>query len=286
MRLAFTKMQGCGNDFVVCESLSRLPKLSARRIRQLADRRFGIGFDQMLMVEPPLTPSSDFGLAIYNSDGSAAAHCGNGARCAARFVLDTKLTHKQILAWDLVTGGASSEAFTTRQISAEVFEVEMGVPSFEADAVPLRSDQGLSRTGEYTWAVSAQGQQVEFTPLNLGNPHAVIMVRDANGAPVDSLGTALGSHHAFPDGVNVGFCEPKDRNTLRLRVHERGVGETLACGSGACAAAAAAFVLGKVDNSVALEVPGGKLEVEWQGPGHGITLSGPAKVSFRGEIDF
>lgn len=285
MRLAFTKMQGCGNDFVICESLSRPLKLSARSIRKLADRRFGVGFDQMLIVEPPLSASSDFGLAIYNSDGSAAAHCGNGARCAARFVLDTKLTHKRHLAWDIVTGGDSSNTFTTAQISAEVFEVDMGVPRFQAEKVPLQLGDGLNQVGEYTWAVRAQGKQVEFTPLHLGNPHAVIMVRDVSSAPVDSLGAALASHQAFPEGVNVGFCESKDSRTLELRVFERGAGETLACGSGACAAAAAAFVLGKADASVTLRAAGGELQVEWQGPGTSITLKGPAQVSFRGELD-
>ncbi len=285
MRLSFTKMQGCGNDFVVCEGLSRPLKLSANRIRNLADRRFGIGFDQLLIVEPPLSDSSDFGLAIFNSDGSAAAHCGNGARCAARFVLDAKLTHKQILAWDLVTGGESSDAFATRQISADEFEVEMGVPSFDAEVVPLGPEAGLRQVGEYTWALSVQGKQIEFTALNLGNPHAVLMVRDVSSAPVDSLGAVLASHQAFPEGANIGFCESKDRNSLRLRVYERGAGETLACGSGACAATAAAFVLGKVDASVALTLPGGRLQVQWRGPSHNITLRGAAEVSFHGQLE-
>lgn len=285
MKLAFTKMQGCGNDFVLCEGLSRPLKLSASSIRQLADRRFGIGFDQMLIVEPPLRPSSDFGLAIYNSDGSAAAHCGNGARCAARFVLDAKLTRKQSLAWDLVTGGAPSRMFATRQLSARDYEVEMGVPSFNAGDMELGPSQGLCQVGEYTWALPINDNEVEFTPVNLGNPHAVIMVRDADSAPVGTFGAAIGSHQAFPEGVNVGFCEIKDAQSLKLRVYERGAGETLACGSGACAAAAAATLLGKVSAPVVLNVRGGRLQVEWGGLGEGILLRGPAEVSFRGVLD-
>ncbi len=285
MKLAFTKMQGCGNDFVVCEGLSRPLKLSASKVSRLADRRFGVGFDQMLIIEPPLRPSSDFGLAIYNSDGSSAAHCGNGARCAAHFVLDNKLTQAQNLTWDLVTGGAVCGAFVTKQVSAKDFEVEMGVPRFETEEIPMQPSEDLLKVDDYTWALPIKGDQVKFTPLNLGNPHAVIMVEAVGSAPVERLGPSLGGHQAFPQGINVGFCETPDRNTLRLRVYERGAGETLACGSGACAAAAAAAMLGKVDERVLLEMPGGKLQVAWQGPGHPMTLKGPTEVSFRGQLD-
>lgn len=286
MKLAFSKMQGCGNDFVVCEGLSRPLKPSAHKIRRLADRRFGIGFDQLLIIEPPLRPSSDFGLAIYNSDGSSAAHCGNGARCAARFVLDNKLTQAQHLTWDLVTEGAACRAFVSKQISAKDFEVEMGIPSFKVEKIPMRPGEDLKKIDDQTWAVPTKADQVEFTPVNLGNPHAVIMVKDLGSAPVERLGPHLGCHQAFPEGVNVGFCELQERGRISVRVYERGAGETLACGSGACAAAAAARMLGKVNAKVEVEMPGGKLQVAWQGPGHPITLQGPAEISFRGLLEF
>ncbi len=284
MKLAFTKMQGCGNDFVVCQALTRPVTLPPERIAGLAHRRFGIGFDQWLMIEPPLRPSSDFGLSIFNSDGSAAAHCGNGARCAARFVLDNKLTHKPHLTWDLVTGSADAGTFTTTQCSAHMFRVEMGVPRFDAERIPLQQTAGVTRIGEHQWSITIEDEDIAFTAVNLGNPHAVIMVENLASAPVATRGEALAYHPAFPEGVNVGFCQWLGQDRLGLRVHERGVGETLACGSGACAAAVAAGLLGRVGSHVVLNLPGGTLEVGWPGPGHSISLTGPTEVSFRGQL--
>ncbi len=262
-------MHGCGNDFLVCEALSRPIKLAAAEIRRLADRHFSIGFDQLLLIEPPLRPSSDFALAIYNSDGSEAGHCGNGARCVARFVFDQNLSHKPMLTWDIVAGDAPAGCFVTKRLSEASFEVQLGVPGFSIDAMPLALQADARQIGEFLFATDA----LEFTPVHIGNPHAVVMVADMDAALVDGVA-----------GVNVGFCQVIDRRHLRLRVFERGVGETLACGSGACAAAAAARILGKTDAIVSLEMPGGNLQVEWQGQGAMMQLRGPAEVSFRGSL--
>ncbi len=262
-------MHGCGNDFLVCEALSRPINLEAGEIQRLADRHFGVGFDQLLLIEPPLRPTSDFALAIYNSDGLAAGHCGNGARCVARFVFDQNFSHKPILAWDIVVHDASAGCFVTKRLSETDFEVEVGMPSFSIDTMPSALQTDARQIGAFLFATDA----LEFTPVHLGNPHAVVMVADVGATLIDGI-----------EGVNVGFCQVVDRGHLKLRVFERGVGETLACGSGACAAAAAARILGKTDAIVSLEMRGGNVQVEWQGQGAMIQLRGPAEVSFRGSL--
>ena len=284
MRTRFTKMHGCGNDFAVFEGLSREVKFDAQRIRKLADRRFGVGFDQLLVVEPPLRPSSDFALAIYNADGSPAAHCGNGARCAAQFALDNALTTKETLAWDLAADDARVNGFSTRQVGPNQFEVHMGVPSLDPREIPFRANEAEAGSSKHTWTLEVDSERIDFVPIGLGNPHAVVLVEDIDSAPVQRLGAAFAQHPAFPEGVNLGFCQPQDAEDLRLRVFERGVGETLACGSGACAAAAACKLLGRTNNRVRVRLPGGSLEVEWQGEGHELLLTGPAATSFRGQL--
>ena len=274
MKLKFAKMHGCGNDFLVCEAMSRPLTLAAARIRELGDRHFGVGFDQLLMIEPPLEPDSDFGLAIFNSDGSPAGHCGNGARCVARLVFDDKLTHKHALKWDIISGDALTGSFVTRRLAENSFEVEVGVPRVSIETAPPALKTRARQVDEFIWSAG----DVEFTPVSLGNPHAVVMVKDASRAEVTRIAGIL-------EGVNVGFCQTVSRQRLKLRVHERGAGETLACGSGACAAAAAAIVLGRAGASVLLEVAGGELQVEWPGPEEMIRLRGPAELSFRGSLD-
>lgn len=278
-------MQGCGNDFVVIESLSREVKIRASQVKRLADRRFGIGFDQLLLIEPPLRATSDFALAIYNSDGSPAAHCGNGFRCAARFTLDNKLTLKEQLIWDLTTGNKSDAPIATRKLASGLFQVCMGVPSFEPSQVPFSPDGGLTKVGDHTWKLELDHEAIEFVPVGLGNPHAVVMVRDISHTEVERIGAGLGQYSAFPEGVNVGFCQRQDNNSLALRVFERGVGETLACGSGACAAASVSHLLGETGEEVRVELPGGTLRVGWKGEGAEILLSGPAETSFCGRVE-
>ena len=273
MRLAFSKMHGCGNDFLVCEALSRPLRLDTEQIRRLADRHFGVGFDQLLLIEPPLDPSSDFALAIFNSDGSPAEHCGNGARCVARFVLDRRFTHKQVLTWDVISRQGAGRRFVTRQLDDDRFDVEMGVPDFSAGKVPEPIKALARQISELVWTTEA----LEFTPVNLGNAHVVVMVEDLHEAGVNLTAKLV-------ESANVGFCQTVDHGRLKLRVFERGVGETLACGSGACAAAAVAQRLGKVGTKVLLDVPGGELEVEWRGVGTMIHLRGPAQLSFRGSL--
>lgn len=277
-------MQGCGNDFAVIESLSRVVNIQAAQVRRLADRRFGIGFDQLLVIEPPLRPTSDFALAIYNSDGSPAANCGNGLRCAARFTLDNKLTSKDQLNWDLATGNKFDAAIATRNLGSGHFEVRMGVPKFEPSNVPFLPDKGANEVGNHTWKLELECEEIEFVPVGLGNPHAVIMVQDTSLAEVERIGAGLAHHGAFPESVNVGFCQRKDEYSLVLRVFERGVGETLACGSGACAAASACHLLGEAGDEVRVELPGGTLRVGWKGEGTEILLSGPAETSFCGQV--
>ena len=272
MRLEFLKMHGCGNDFLVCDTLHRPFALEPSRIRQLAHRHFGVGFDQLLVIEPPLCATSDFALAIYNCDGSNAGHCGNGARCVARYVLERKLTHKHRLTWDLVTGEEPSRTFVTKRLTESTFEADMGVPVCSIESMPLGLRNKARQLDAFRWTVAANDGEVTFTPISLGNPHAVVMVEDLSDVE-DRL-----------DEVNLGFCQPIDRQTLKLRVIERGVGETLACGSGACAATAAARLLANVDTEVRIELPGGTLEVEWRGPGHSALLRGSAEVSFRGTL--
>lgn len=267
VRLSFSKMHGCGNDFLVCEALSRPVTLEATTIKRLADRHFGVGFDQLLLIEPPLRPKSDFALAIYNSDGSQAGHCGNGARCVARFVFDNAFSHKQALTWDVASEDGPLDCFVTRRHSEASFTVEMGVPSFSIEKMPSALRADARQAGEFLFVIDT----AEFTPVHLGNLHAVFMVDNTDTALVDGI-----------EGVNAGYCQVIDREHLKLRVFERGVGETLACGSGACAAAAAAHILGRTDASVSIDVPGGMLEVDWRGTGTTIELRGPAQTCFRG----
>ena len=278
MKLTFTKMHGLGNDFAVVDLLTQRAKLSPAQIAALADRHRGIGFDQLLAVEPPQGPEADFRYRIFNTDGSEAEQCGNGARCFARFVVERGLTKKQTLVLEVPRGTITA----TLQDQGWV-EVDMGSPSFALDAFPVTLGSRAEAQGLSLEMATDAGPAV-LTLVSMGNPHGVIFVPSVVDAPVAALGAALQAHEAFPESLNVGFCEIVDRKRLRLRVYERGVGETQACGSGACAAMAAAREQGWVGDEVTVSLSGGELRLRWQGPGSPLMMAGPTAFAYEGQV--
>ena len=278
MKLSFTKMHGLGNDFAVVDLLTQRAKLTPAQIAVLADRHRGIGFDQLLAVEPPQRPEADFRYRIFNTDGSEAEQCGNGARCFARFVVERGLTKKQTLVLEVPRGTITA----TLQDQGWV-EVDMGSPSFALDAFPVTLGPRAEAQGLSLEMATDAGPAV-LTLVSMGNPHGVIFVPSVVDAPVAALGAALQAHEAFPESLNVGFCEIVDRKRLRLRVYERGVGETQACGSGACAALAAAREQGWVGDEVTVSRSGGELRLRWQGPGSPLMMAGPTAFAYEGQV--
>ncbi len=278
MKLSFTKMHGLGNDFAVVDLLTQRAKLTPAQIAVLADRHRGIGFDQLLAVEPPRRPEADFRYRIFNTDGSEAEQCGNGARCFARFVVERGLTKKQTLVLEVPRGTITA----TLQDEGWV-EVDMGAPSFALDAFPVTLGARAEAQGLSLELATDAGPAV-LTLVSMGNPHGVIFVPSVVDAPVANLGAALQAHEAFPESLNVGFCEIVDRKRLRLRVYERGVGETQACGSGACAAMAAAREQGWVGDEVTVSLSGGELRLRWQGPGSPLMMAGPTAFAYEGQV--
>ena len=274
MLLKFTKMHGAGNDFVVIDLISQRYKLRPRDVRMLADRHFGVGCDQVLVVEPPTTPQVDFNYRIYNADGNEVEQCGNGARCFARFVLEKKLTNKRVISVQTAAG-----VIELRMRNRQDVEVDMGIPEFEPQAVPFKA---AARAASYSLLVD--GKSVEVGVLSMGNPHAVLRVASTADAPVAQLGPLIEAHPDFPGRVNVGFMEVVSEQTIRLRVFERGVGETLACGTGACAAVVYGISQGWLRDVVTVELPGGKLSIAWAGPGQPVIMTGPTEVVFEGSI--
>jgi diaminopimelate epimerase len=274
MLLRFTKMQGLGNDFVVIDLITQRFKIKPHHIRKIANRHFGIGCDQVLLVEIPSQPDVDFRYRIYNAEGSEVEQCGNGARCFARFVRDKKLTGKNIIKVETLAGILELELTENRQV-----KVDMGQPILDPKRIPFQAEQQQAQyelyIGEQCWQVGA---------VSMGNPHVVLTVDNLDQAPVDTLGPLIERHSRFPQRVNVGFCQYIDRANMRLRVFERGVGETLACGTGACAAVVSGIVQGRLDNSVTVSLPGGDLNVQWQGPGEPVIMTGPAATVFEGQI--
>lgn len=272
--IAFSKMHGLGNDFVVIDAIRQSIRLTPGEIQRLADRHLGIGFDQLLLVETPVNPEADFFYRIFNADGTEAEQCGNGARCFALFVRDQGLTDKSQLVLETRSGlvRASLE-------DANLVSVEMGVPDFDPAALPFEAGTGVA-----PYPLEAAGHAVELHVVSMGNPHAVMRVDDVETAPVAELGGAIAVHERFPRGVNVGFLEVLDEAHVRLRVFERGSGETLACGSGACAAVAVGRVTGLLGERVLVELPGGRLLVEWPGEGEPVRMTGPAIHVFEGKI--
>ncbi len=274
MKFEFTKMHGLGNDFMVINQVTQNVELSPDMIRAWADRHTGIGFDQLLLVSPPSSPDVDFNYRIFNADGSEVEQCGNGARCFARFVYDKKLTSKNVIPVETASG-----RIQLRLEQNGLVTVNMGEPRFEPAQIPLQADH---RQSHYSFDVD--GDVVELACVSMGNPHGVLQVYSVDAAPVEKLGPKLEAHPLFPNKANIGFCEVVDRDHLKLRVFERGVGETQACGTGACAAAVVNIAAGRVNNKVSVTLPGGALEIEWQGEGHPVLMTGPATTVYEGII--
>jgi len=274
MLLHFTKMQGLGNDFMVVDLVTQRSRLTDEQIRLLADRRFGIGFDQLLVVEPPRDPEMDFRYRIYNADGSEVENCGNGARCFARFVRDQRLTHKHQIHVETAGGPLTLGVQADGQVS-----VDMGAPRFAPAALPFEADEDLA-----VHTLEVAGERLEAGVVSMGNPHVVLCVDDVDQAPVARLGPALEHHPRFPRRVNVGFMQVVTPHAIRLRVHERGSGETLACGTGACAAVACGIRQGRLESPVSVHLPGGELHIEWAGDDTSLIMTGPAERVFDGRV--
>jgi diaminopimelate epimerase len=275
MRTPFTKMHGLGNDFVIFDATRQALALTPERIRRLADRHFGVGCDQVLLVEPPTRAGTDFHYRIFNSDGGEVEQCGNGARCFARFVRDRGLTGKNEIVVETAAG-----VIIPRLESDGRVTVNMGVPQFEPAQVPF---QAPARAPLYPLEID--GVTVELSVLALGNPHAVQLVADVDRAPVTSQGPKLEHHPRFPRRVNAGYLQVLDRGHVRLRVWERGAGETLACGSGACAAVVAGRTRGLLDATVEVSLTGGGLTIRWAGEGEPVWMTGPAVTVYEGSIE-
>jgi diaminopimelate epimerase len=286
MQLHFTKMQGAGNDFVVLDETRHLLGLTTSQYRHLADRHFGVGADQILCVRPAPGPEVDFEYVIHNADGQEVEHCGNGARCFFQFVREHGLTTK-----DVVRVRTLNRVLTLQRNSDGLVTVEMGVPEFSLPGVPFDAS-GLEPRRVYAgekWPLdlTVQGHVVTVfvTVLSMGNPHAVLIVDDVATAPVAVQGPLIEQHARFPRRVNAGFMQILGRSHIRLRVYERGAGETLACGTGACAAVVSGIRLGLLDARVDVETRGGRLAVAWDGEGSPVHLSGPAVTVFSGDMD-
>ncbi len=274
MILQFTKMHGAGNDFVMIDLVSQRGRLRRRDIRHIADRHFGIGCDQVLVVEPPGNPDVDFRYRIYNADGEEVEQCGNGARCFARFVRDRRLTAKRHIRVETHAGILELRVKDRHQV-----EVSMGVPVLAPVDVPITAD---ARSDDYP--VEVAGETLRVGAVSMGNPHAILRVDDVDEAPVATLGPAIESHAAFPERANAGFMQVCSPDEIRLRVFERGVGETLACGSGACAAVVHGRLRGWLSETVSVHLPGGILSVSWSGEGQPVMMTGPTAVVFEGSI--
>jgi diaminopimelate epimerase len=275
MRVRFTKMHGLGNDFVVLDAVRQPIDLTPAQARLLADRHFGVGCDQILVVEKAARPDADFRYRIFNADGGEVEQCGNGARCFVRFVHEKGLTAKRAIRVETKGG-----LIVPRLEDDGLVTVDMGVPRFEPSQVPFVTESDALvqplRLGQDT---------VDITALSMGNPHAVQVVDDVDTAPVAEQGPLIENHPRFPQRANAGFMQVLDRHAIRLRVFERGAGETLACGSGACAAAVAGIARGLLDSPVRVTMRGGELAIAWAGPGQPVSMTGPAVTVFEGEID-
>ena len=274
MIINFTKMHGLGNDFMVIDAINQQLELTAPIIQQLADRRFGIGFDQLLLVEKPRTDAAEFLYRIYNADGSEVEQCGNGARCFARFVTEKGLTTSKVIPVETSSGLIKLDV-----LENDLVEVDMGAPVFEPSALPFTADEAAD-----VYTLDVDGETIELGAVSMGNPHAVVRVNDIDNAPVEQLGPLLESHSRFPNRVNVGFMQVLDRGHIKLRVFERGAGETLACGTGACAAVVSGIQRGWLDQEVEVSLAGGQLNIHWQGNGSPVLMTGSATTVYEGQI--
>ena len=280
--LPFTKMQGAGNDVIVLNAMHGLPVLRSEHFCALGDRRYGIGCDQILIVAPPQNPANDFSYRIANNDGSEVEHCGNGARCFMRYVREMGLTQKRQVRVEIATG----VIILIEHESGEI-EVNMGPPRFDAVSLPF-IPIGLTHTempnGHQVFELNVDNTRLQIGIVSVGNPHAVQLVTDIDAAPVTTQGPAIELHPAFPNRVNVPYVQVLDRNTIKLRVWERGAGETLACGTGTCAAVVSAISRGVVDSPVRVLARGGELHIVWAGAGSDVMMRGPAVTVFTGSI--
>jgi diaminopimelate epimerase len=275
MRIDFTKMHGLGNDFIVLDAPASATLPAAATWRRLADRHTGIGFDQALILQPPVRPGTVVYYRVFNADGGEVEQCGNGARCVAELLRQRGLAHDGDLRLDSPSGVIDARVVAPGRIS-----VNMGVPDFAPRALPFDAPAEAA-----TYTLEVAGERLEISAVSLGNPHAVLRVAAVEAAPVERIGRALQSHPRFPARVNVGFMQVVDAGHIRLRVYERGVGETRACGTGACAAVAIGRNLGLLGSEVRVQLPGGALDIRWEGPGQALWMTGPAEVAFEGHAD-
>jgi diaminopimelate epimerase len=271
--LRFTKMHGCGNDFVVLDGVRQHVALTREQIRRLADRRFGVGCDQVLVVERAMRPEADFRYRIFNADGGEVEQCGNGARCFVKFVRDEGLTDKRTIRVETAGGPIEPSLGVDGEVT-----VDMGAPRFDPSSIPFAADAPAVAT-----TLDIDGEPIDVSVLSMGNPHAVQVVVDVDAAAVATQGPRIERHRRFANGVNAGYMQVVDRANIRLRVWERGVGETLACGTGACAAVVAGMRRGLLDSPVRVQTRGGALTIEWRGDGHPVRMTGPAVTTFVGE---
>jgi diaminopimelate epimerase len=274
--LKFSKMHGLGNDFMVIDAITQQVELSTSQIQFLADRQFGIGFDQLLMVEKPTLENVDFRYRIFNADGSEVEQCGNGVRCFARFVRQQQFSDKDRIAVET----ASGVVFPTIQANGNV-TVDMGLPRFDPQQVPFQVEQQA-----VTYSINVSGESIDFGVVSMGNPHAVMVVNDVKTAEVERIGPLVERHEQFPQRVNVGFMEIVNKNAIKLRVFERGSGETLACGTGACAAVVTGIKRGLLAREVNVTLPGGELLIAWPDDNSPVWMTGPAEHVFDGEISW
>ncbi|WP_312601016.1 MULTISPECIES: diaminopimelate epimerase [Pseudomonas] len=274
MLLRFTKMHGLGNDFMVLDLISQHAHIQPKHARQWGDRHTGVGFDQLLIVETPSNPDVDFRYRIFNSDGSEVEQCGNGARCFARFVFDKRLTVKKVIKVETKGGIIELRLRNDNQVT-----VDMGAPRLEPRQIPFEADAEA-----ISYPVQIEGRTVELAAVSMGNPHGVLRVDNVDTAPVHELGPKLEHHPRFPNRANIGFLQVIDEHRARLRVWERGAGETQACGTGACAAVVAGIRQGWLNSPVQIELPGGLLDIEWAGPGKPVLMTGPAVRVYEGQV--
>ncbi|NGN99665.1 diaminopimelate epimerase [Grimontia sp. S25] len=274
MQIQFSKMHGLGNDFMVVDCVTQNAYFSPDMIRRLADRNTGVGFDQLLVVEPPYDPESDFHYRIFNADSSEVEQCGNGARCFARFVRMKGLTNKNQI--QVSTKGGK---MILKMDSDELVTANMGEPIWAPSKIPFRAN-----AEEKTYILRVEDKTLFVGAVSMGNPHCVTVVDDIDTYDVEGLGPLVESHERFPERVNAGFMQVVSRNEIRLRVYERGAGETQACGSGACAAVAVGILQGLLDESVKVQLPGGDLKIRWKGVGHPLYMTGPASHVYDGQI--
>ncbi|QAX81411.1 diaminopimelate epimerase [Candidatus Pseudomonas adelgestsugas] len=274
MLLRFTKMHGLGNDFMVLDLVNQHAHILPQQVKQWGNRHTGIGFNQLLIVEAPSNPEVDFYYRIFNSDGSEAEQCGNGARCFARFILDKHLTTKRHIRVETKSGLIDLDIHSDGQIS-----VNMGKPRLVPADIPFQATKQAT-----SYALDVDGTFIDISTVSMGNPHALLRVNDINSAPVYELGPKIEHHPRFPARANVGFLQVIDRSSVELRVWERGSGETQACGTCACAAAVAAISHGWMDSPLLVNLPGGRLSVEWAGPGYPVIMTGPASLVYEGQV--